>query len=1253
MANTIKRIGCLLLALVMCVGIIPATAFAAMTIDGNTWYGDELSVDVTAGTDGYTFMSLFRKPAHGYEFSGHFMGDGEGPQTFVVIDTEKYDGTTWTPSGRYVFGNSNYEVAYCCDVETTIVDGTYYKRVNLEDSKYYSAEQAAKIRAIVTNSYPYVSLEAMKADLAKNGYAYAEELTRNEIIAAVQTAIWACANAEGVPMRYAKSYKVSDNLQWGYPLYDTSAESGLDVSGKRVFKTYEEVGTRIDSLVDYLLEQKATYAEKHEIVISELKILDAIPVIGKGNTYEVVLHVALNGSGSGSKDDIDLDVIVDGETIKTTPVKLGTEVYTMKVEIEAGQTIEAVVSGTQVLPLGVYFYAPKPSDVDGDGVATGREVSQNLVAAAEGATPVYADGSVTLDIKPVFGNLQLQKVDEKGQPLSGVVFELNVEGNSGMLPVGTYEVDEKGQLSIDNLLPGTYELKEVKAPYGYAIPTGSISFEVTKDGLVKVEETDFAKISNAEEAHEIVIELETEKELTADEIADLGVSAPAIDVEIELVPENETETTETETMESVIIGEKPAEGDTIYDYTEVELEAYRKVTVTVSAVKTEVKYNETENIIGVQSALKFDRNDTADQKAQKVARELYTDNGHFHDPSTFTVTDAPEGYPWKYVGHGDYSGHYVSHVRVIYARDEAGNALKDENGNYIIKELQHAGSGTPLYYNGELVTNPEGPFHYATGTRPQQFLLMNEKGETIYGYCIDLETGAQSGKWYAMANLEDNDYYASEEAENHVRNIVMNGYWGTAEGTGSLASLKEALKAAAKANLVDVEQDVTLVNRKKFTTGYELQEGEYHHGNYVYWSLPTEHVVLTDEVIDQMTEGEALDAMQAAIWSWANGSNATLNGVDRAIVGDLYVASSQISDSLNGKNDPEGAARTKALYQYLMGLNEAQETTVIINDKTFAKDITLNVGENLGNGIYAAELKFTVGGDRNENDNLKVVLTYTDVNGEEKTVEVALTGEGAAIAENGYYTISGLELAAGIPFEYSLQIIGEQYLEKGAYIFSAQGGVGASQTMVTLAEGTKSVDVTKSMSITFEVEEGVKGNYTRHWSDSKTLVVVNEAPSITFESGDASNISFMLVDANGNVEFLYKKDIGNETSFEIPVEEGKISAVFVKQGTSGMFWFSEEVDEDIQEAVIECLKDNNPSYKGHNAIAFGAGDHELEFKKNKFVTYTFSGTFGMIEEESAEEVEDESVEEPVEEETPAPETEDNGKKNKNNKKKNK
>ena len=111
--------------------------------------------------------------------------------------------------------------------------------------------------------------------------------------------------------------------------------------------------------------------------------------------------------------------------------------------------------------------------------------------------------------------------------------------------------------------------------------------------------------------------------------------------------------------------------------------------ITVDAKQTAADF------VGPQSALKFDRNDSADQTAQRKVRDLYTDNGHFTDPDTITVTDAPEGYPFQYVGTGDYSGHYVSHMRVIYERDEAGNPVEDPDGNYVIKELQHA-NGTPL-----------------------------------------------------------------------------------------------------------------------------------------------------------------------------------------------------------------------------------------------------------------------------------------------------------------------------------------------------------------------------------------------------------------------------------------------------------------------------------------------------------------------------------------------------------------------------
>ncbi len=147
--------------------------------------------------------------------------------------------------------------------------------------------------------------------------------------------------------------------------------------------------------------------------------------------------------------------------------------------------------------------------------------------------------------------------------------------------------------------------------------------------------------------------------------------------------------------------------------------------------------------------------------------------------------------------------------------------------------------------------------------------------------------------------------------------------------------------------------------------------------------------------------------------------------------------------------------------------------------------------------------------------------------------------------------------------------------------------------------------------------------------------VTPEAPkktTVSFESGEASNISFMLIDkATGKVTFLKKIDIGGETSFEIPTEEGYISAVFVKQSTSGMFWTSEEIDEETQNAVIKCLKANNPSYKGHwSEFFFGDGECTWEFKRGKKVTYTFSGAGAVINKDTS----DVPVVEPEIEDTP-------------------
>ena len=395
MAKFLKKFYVFLLIVIMCTSMLNVQAIAKETLEsGNIWYGDEVSVDVTAGTEGYTYMTCFQTPRHAYEISNHAV-DNAIPQTFVLVDTVAYDGDTWTPNGLYVSGQSNYEVVYCCDMDTRIENGVYYKRMNLEDSEYCSAETAARIRAIITNSYPYVSLEEMIANLAADGFPNADKLTRADIIAAVQAAVWTCANDTTV--QYLKSHDFAANPRWGGVMHDYSAEMGkfADISTGK-FIVDEEVGARVNDLIDYLLAQDEVYANKKQVVITDLKMVGAqVPTDKDTQTYRIKLTVTLNNSGSGYDDNIKITVTAGEMNKMEFPVVYGTEKYTFELDVKRGDEIKAVVSGTQVLPEGVYFYAPKPADVNGDGIATGREVSQNLVGVSMGETPVYSQETLS------------------------------------------------------------------------------------------------------------------------------------------------------------------------------------------------------------------------------------------------------------------------------------------------------------------------------------------------------------------------------------------------------------------------------------------------------------------------------------------------------------------------------------------------------------------------------------------------------------------------------------------------------------------------------------------------------------------------------------------------------------------------------------------------------------------------------------------------------------------------------------------
>ena len=351
------------------------------------WNGSGLSAEVKAGKNGYTFMSVYHSPASAYEMSNHMVSCNEGekneiPQTLMLVPADK--DYTWTPDGKYSFGVSNYEVLYCCDAETGYEDGVYYKRLNLEDSDYYTAEGAAHIRAIITNSYPYVSLEQMKANLVAAGVEGAANLDRAEIIAGVQAAVWFYANGEAFDYKYTQSFNIPANTQWGSVAHDYTAEMSavIQALGKRKFNVDDEVGKRILALAKYLKNLDKVYAEQNQIIITKLEIIGANPMNNK-----TTIRVALNNGGSSEKDNLKLDIYVDGQLVETRSINREFTSYDMNIDAKVGQTIQAVVSGTQVMPQNVYFYEPEG----------GREVSQCLVGVASGETDVYAEAEMTIN----------------------------------------------------------------------------------------------------------------------------------------------------------------------------------------------------------------------------------------------------------------------------------------------------------------------------------------------------------------------------------------------------------------------------------------------------------------------------------------------------------------------------------------------------------------------------------------------------------------------------------------------------------------------------------------------------------------------------------------------------------------------------------------------------------------------------------------------------------------------------------------
>lgn len=455
-----KRIWALILALLATLCLLPGAAMA----EGEYCY---LHMDSSKhpGLGYYTYYqrsihrSLDKSPAFG-EKGGNIL-----PAVYLLYEGERKDNPT---------------KVYCCDAVTSVLpqnaDKIQYRRLTLENADYYPADNAKMIRAIAKNSYPFVTKEKMMEKLKESlnnteeSTSITEEvinsITEDELLTAVQNAIWHFANEEDNVIE--EYYSMTKYHQWNIndtKHYDTESDKYATYTEGKFF---EDVNNKITYVYNYLINIPPEGAPDGGIVLNSV---EATPLsTGTSGIVDVLLKFKLeNRDHKNSEiklddnDDLTLtvnnDLTFDCDTWKNE----GDGVYSVILKgVNAGENIPVTISGKQYLDEDAYFYEP----------VGGRTAAQCFVGVAEGSTPVFAEGSFSID-----GNTQQAAY-------------LTVEKTSnraGTYKFNVYEV--KDGVTKDELVK-TVELKttENKPCTVYEkvlLPTGTYIVEEETAGAIK------------------------------------------------------------------------------------------------------------------------------------------------------------------------------------------------------------------------------------------------------------------------------------------------------------------------------------------------------------------------------------------------------------------------------------------------------------------------------------------------------------------------------------------------------------------------------------------------------------------------------------------------------------------------------------------------------------------------------------------------------------------------------------------------
>lgn len=312
--------------------------------------------------------------------------------------------------------------AYCADADTSTIsnDSIYYRRINLEDSTYHSAEAAARLRAVLLNSFPYLPLETVAANVnGVLGDGSVQELTQGEVISATQQAIWEITHGE--------KYTVNDNYvgirrmngyDKGQFVYPESLETCVESTGTK---------TNIQNLYQYFLDLPGQ-APKAD-AISEYAFKDVVysAIKEEDGTYTVTASYVIDAVVR-SGDNLTLTAVC-GEEIRQNGLKAGADSVTFT-GLTDRQAVTLTISGTQTGG-DVYLF-----DALGD-----RSVSQTMVGYDTTVLPVFAQVSAEPD--RVINIYKSTNEEEGKRPLANIEFEIYLVAAMADITAGKVQLSQK------------------------------------------------------------------------------------------------------------------------------------------------------------------------------------------------------------------------------------------------------------------------------------------------------------------------------------------------------------------------------------------------------------------------------------------------------------------------------------------------------------------------------------------------------------------------------------------------------------------------------------------------------------------------------------------------------------------------------------------------------------------------------------------------------------------------------------------